>query len=127
MAYCRFSDGDVYLFDHVGGFVECCAYRLAKKVSTIFTTGTKGGMLLEKLFGVVGPCKECGGKGCDKCMMCGSMEFKTYEEALKHLEAHRAAGHQVPDYAIEDIKKCIERGEKPTKYVEEGEDEGRTS
>jgi len=28
MAYCRFSDGDVYLYHHTDGYVECCACGL---------------------------------------------------------------------------------------------------
>ena len=28
MSYCRFSDGDVYMYNHVNGFIECCACSL---------------------------------------------------------------------------------------------------
>ena len=28
MAYCRFSDGDVYIFPHVAGGFECCGCAL---------------------------------------------------------------------------------------------------
>lgn len=28
MSYCRFSDGDVYMYEHVNGFIECCACSL---------------------------------------------------------------------------------------------------
>ena len=30
MSYCRFSDGDVYMFEHVGGGIECCGCRLVE-------------------------------------------------------------------------------------------------
>lgn len=37
MSYCRFSDGDVYLFYHVNGFYDCCGCRLNSE-KTSFNT-----------------------------------------------------------------------------------------
>lgn len=31
MSYCRFLEGDVYVFMHVGGYLECCACVMHKK------------------------------------------------------------------------------------------------
>lgn len=30
MSFGRFFDGDVYIFEHVGGFIECCMCSLAE-------------------------------------------------------------------------------------------------
>lgn len=38
MSYCRFSDGDVYMILHVGGFVECLACKLNHNNSQGFDT-----------------------------------------------------------------------------------------
>lgn len=98
MAYCRFSEGDVYLYPSTGGVVECCACRLSPKVPTILT---KGG----DLFGSpVGPCSACGGEGCEKCMMHGSPPSMSYTEAINHVKRHIAAGHVVPSGVIESLR-----------------------
>ena len=104
MSYCRFSDGDVYMFDHVYGGIECCACRLAPFVPTIFTKGTDRPFLGQR----VEPCEHCGGEGCKACMMHGSINFSTRSEALAHLLEHREAGHEVPDYAIEAMRRGLE-------------------
>lgn len=31
MSYCRFSEADVYIFEHVGGFWQCCACALVEE------------------------------------------------------------------------------------------------
>jgi len=31
MSYCRFLEGDVYVFMHVGGFLTCCACSLSEE------------------------------------------------------------------------------------------------
>lgn len=31
MSYCRFSDGDVYLYPTTGGLIQCCSCRLTPK------------------------------------------------------------------------------------------------
>jgi hypothetical protein len=30
MSYCRFGEADVYIFEHVGGFWQCCACSLSE-------------------------------------------------------------------------------------------------
>ncbi len=30
MSYCRFSDGDVYMYPHIDGYIECCFCSLAQ-------------------------------------------------------------------------------------------------
>jgi hypothetical protein len=100
MSYCRFSEGDVYMYSSPDG-IECCACRLAPLVKTIFTDGGD-----TPLFGPIEPC-DCGGKGCEKCMMHGSLTFQTRQDALAHLLGHRRAGHQFPQDAIERLKQEI--------------------
>ncbi len=81
--------------------IECCACRLAPLVKTIFTEGGHA-----PLFGYVEPC-DCGGEGCEKCMMHGSLTFQTEEEALAHLLKHREAGHVVPQHAVDRLQEEI--------------------
>lgn len=71
MSYCRFSDGDVYMFEHVSGGIECCGCLLQKGP--------------EDLFGAI-------------------LNFATRSQALAHLEEHRRAGHDVPEYAIARLR-----------------------
>lgn len=87
MSYCRFSDGDVYMFSCEVG-IECQSCALMPKCKTIFTA----------------LCENCGGEGCDSCMFFHeSAIFKSAKDALKHLLEHRAAGHSVPQYAIDAL------------------------
>ena len=102
MSYCRFSDGDVYMYADVGGGITCCACRLAPLVPTIF----KNGEVDHPLFGKIAPCG-CSETCCPKCGMHDSLNFKTEDEALSHLREHAAAGHDVPDYAIERLQEEI--------------------
>ena len=108
MSYCRFSDGDVYLFHHVDGFIECCACRLAKLVPTIFTKGFVelfktcpdcGGDGCEKCW-----CRHCQGEGCGHCMMPDNSRFDTRTVTLAHLQTHRDSGHEVPEYAFQALR-----------------------
>lgn len=121
MSYVRFSDdSDIYMFAHVGGGFECCSCRLAKKIKTIFTEGTKN----HCLFDDVEPCKKCNGKGCDDCMMHDNFpRLQTRSEAIAHLQDHIKAGHKLPDYAIEGLQQELseEREENPPMY-EDGYD-----
>jgi hypothetical protein len=88
------------MYSHVGGFIECCACRLAPLVPTVFTVGCED----HPLFGHIDPCKYCGGKGCEKCMMPGNLHFKLKTEAIRHLYEHINTGHKVPKYAIKRLK-----------------------
>lgn len=33
MSYCRFSSADAYIYEHVGGFIECCGCTLTNAES----------------------------------------------------------------------------------------------
>ena len=119
MSYCRFSDGDVYLYAHVGGGFECCGCSVSGPVRSVFTEGYKDHPLL----GDIEPCESCNGEGCDACMMPGFTKLRTRSACLEHLQKHRDAGHNVPDYAFETLRKEIkEEGEENDPYFEDGYD-----
>lgn len=63
MSYCRFSEGDVYMYPSEEG-IECCLCLLAPPWLTL----------------------------------------QTERDALAHLLAHRAAGHTVPQHAIDRLQ-----------------------
>jgi len=113
MSYCRFSDGDVYMYPSTNGGIECCACRLADKVPSIFTPGVidesdfrwdllvAGGDLV---------CTKCE-DGCEDCMMYDNVNFDNYQDAINHLYKHREAGDEVPDYAFEYLKEDMKTNE----------------
>jgi len=119
MSYCRFSDGDVYLYAHVGGGFECCACSIAEPIKSIFTVGYKN----HPLFGDIEPCEKCGGEGCDCCNMPGNTHLNTRSECIEHLKKHKNAGHRVPGYAFKILKEELEEaGEMNEPYFEDGYD-----
>lgn len=97
MAYCRFSNADIYLFPSIEGGITCCACRLAALVPTIFTEG--GDFLGAK----IEPCK-CAGKGCQDCMMHSDTHSVTHAEAIEHVLAHQRAGHDVPEFVLAELR-----------------------
>lgn len=104
MSYCRFSSGDVYMYFDVSGKIRCQACRLAPLEPSIFTTGTDDDY---PIFSNIDPCEECGGEGCEKCMMHGDNWFENQKQAVKHLFEHRRQGHTVPQHAIDRLIKEI--------------------
>ena len=111
MSYCRFSDGDVYMYASIYGGIECCACRLAPMVNTIFTKGPSEGEEnsgFYKFMDVKGPCPKCEGAGCYSCMMHGSITFWARHDALQHLFDHELMGYDVPSYAIERLQQELE-------------------
>lgn len=73
MSYCRFGEGDVYVFpsslDRDNGLIDCCACILQKTPDQVF----------------------------------GDNVVLPPAEMIEHLKAHRAAGHNVPDFVFEAI------------------------
>lgn len=45
MSYCRFGEADVYIFEHVGGFFQCCACSLTEGDWESADFGTREEML----------------------------------------------------------------------------------
>jgi hypothetical protein len=103
MSYCRFSEGDVYMYHHVGGFVECCSCSLADLVdgSTAFFDQLSGA---DKKPDYEGP---------TTFKMHGNTNLSSYREALEHLQKHRDAGHSVPEDAFDRLREDIESGGSP--------------
>jgi hypothetical protein len=95
------------MYASVNGGIECCSCKFAPKVKSVFTEGTKN----HPIFKDMSPCKQCGGKGCDACMLHTNMTLKTYEDALEHLQKHKDSGDDVPEYAFEGLREDMKRGE----------------
>ena len=112
MSYCRFSSGDVYMYSHVAGFIECCACSLAP------TEPANMG----DLAAVLGVEQSEAPELFEDFEMNGSLQFNTRSEALTHLQQHRDAGHKVPEYAFERLRKELEEeGENIPVYPETDE------
>ena len=45
MSYCRFGEADVYVYDSVQGWFECCACLLKSEFLVSFTTKTRSRMI----------------------------------------------------------------------------------
>lgn len=80
MSYCRFSEGDVYMYD--GGRLEDDKPSLSCSRCSLETEDTPS------LYGAMSP-----------------------QEALQHLRHHQAAGHKVPQRAINRLQEEIESDE----------------
>lgn len=98
MSYCRFSSGDVYMYPHAAGFVECCACSLAPTEPAN----------MSDLAEAMGMTEEDAPELFEDFQMNGSLQFNTRSEALEHLQVHRDAGHKVPEYAFERLRKELE-------------------
>lgn len=68
MSFERFSSSDVYIFEHVGGFIQCCGCWL---------DGGNFGLSVEE--------------NEDSWFV----DLKTPREALAHLDRHEEAGHDI--------------------------------
>jgi hypothetical protein len=104
------------MFYHVNGTIECCSCSIAPKVKSLFTTGLDKNDFRYKLFGKVEPCEYCNGKGCSACMVPGSLNFDSFEEALEHLQEHVEKGDVVPKRAFEGLKQDLKTEGKPSRY-----------
>ncbi len=104
MSYCRFIEGDVYLYADAEDSITCAMCLLAPRVRSIFTTGGDVlGLHME-------PCPHCHGAGCDACMLQGDTKLDGPQAALAHLHAHRRAGHTVPQDAFDRLEEEIVGG-----------------
>lgn len=128
MAYCRFSDGDVYLYvgsDKVQNSHKekekwvCCMCRLAPLGSTIWTTG--GEFLSLK----VKPCTSCNGNICNDCGLHEDFEAFTEEETIEHLKEHQKAGHSFDPDVIKDLLEEIKERDKKKKLKRKRRRDGR--
>ena len=98
MSFERFSSSDVYIFEHVGGFIQCCGCWL---------DGGNFGLTIEE--------------NEDSWFV----NLKTPREALAHLDRHEAAGHDIGG-ARRRIEKEYEDLDAPIEpYVRSEEDAER--
>jgi hypothetical protein len=86
------------MYSHGAGFIECCACSLAP------TEPANMGDLAAALGVDAAESPEL----FEDFEMNGSLQFNTRSEALEHLQAHRDAGHKVPEYAFERLRKELE-------------------
>ena len=101
MSYCRFSNADIYLFPVDDSGIVCCACVLMPKQPSLFTGGGKFPGILGR---VIKPCEECGGHGCDQCMLHGDWHGANPAEAINHVADHLRAGHHVPAVVLDKLK-----------------------
>ena len=116
MSYCRFSDGDIYLFHHTGGYIICQMCSLAPKVNSIFTKGCNISSVFQ-----CEPCKYCHGEGCKHCMINGDTKLTSYQEAIEHVKSHIENGDSIPDWVIPSLEKDLEVG----RYIDENYNYGK--
>ncbi len=107
MSYCRFSDGDVYLFggeDYDGNpALECCACKMTGIDSyLIYPTNPDYELMIKQAAEMGRPYKR--GEPYDAGAARANLFFKTPEEALEHLLEHQEAGHEVPETALERLR-----------------------
>lgn len=105
MSYCRFSDGDVYMFNHVNGFIKCCACRLTKKKRYKISKDARQMII------------EYNGDKRWYYWNYQDMSFHTLKEALSHLYEHKQAGHKVGRGAISRLRKEIKEYEIKSKFI----------
>ena len=104
MSYCRFGSNDLYLYDHVDGYICCCACRLTPRTAkTIFTTGAEQGHPLYS--DGLDPCSDCRGNGCDRCCMHHDYKLYSYDDAIAHVLHHIEEGHRVSDHVIPSLER----------------------
>jgi hypothetical protein len=84
MSYCRFLEGDVYVFTSADG-IECCMCGLQEYEWVDDPT--------YKLF-----------KGYMKTTKAVPHVFRSNQAMIHHLMEHRAAGHEVPEHALERLR-----------------------
>ena len=113
MSYCRFNEGDVYLFggeDYDGNpALECCSCKLTGKASyLIYPSDPYYEQMLREAEAMGRPFKR--GEPYEAGPARAHLFFKTPEEALEHLLEHQEAGHEVPETALERLRAEI-RGE----------------
>lgn len=98
MSFERFGSSDIYIYQHVGGFIECCGCSLEAPL----------GLTIEE----DGP-------------LFGFAKLNTPREALAHLDAHEAAGDDIGG-ARRRIEKEYEDLDAPIKpFVRSEEEEKR--
>lgn len=92
MSYCRFGEGDVYIFLSTSNQLECCGCLLQERE---FIPDEDA--LLKFYLKPVGERVQT--------------VFHTTEDMIKHLETHKESGHYVPDFCIEGLLRDKEKND----------------
>lgn len=82
MSFARFSDSDVYIFEHVGGFIQCCGCSLRYDQGLLRPTEERIASYLTK-----SDSEEDDGFD--------FVDLETPREALAHLAEHVKLGHDI--------------------------------
>lgn len=98
MAYCRFAPGDVYIYHHVNGFLECCACRLTKRKRYKAPHSKELEILHKKLFNRPYP---------KTVLMYQNFTTHSRKEMIEHIRAHKKAGHKVTSNPITRLRQEI--------------------
>lgn len=95
MSYCRFSSGDVYIYHHVDGYLECCACRLMAKIA-----GPMPDYIKEMH-------KKLGWKSPKSYAYWDCFTTRSRTKMLEHITHHKQLGHKVGRGAISRLKQEI--------------------
>ena len=85
MSYCRFGEGDVYIFLNTEVFLECCGCILQEREWVEDDTRP----LFKGYLKSVGEIVE--------------YEFHTTADMINHLEIHKSKGHYIPSSCIDGL------------------------
>jgi hypothetical protein len=85
MSYCRFIEGDVYIFLNTDHFLECCGCILQEREWVDDETKP----IIKGYFKAVGEIIETW--------------FSTTEDMLTHLQLHKDKGHYIPQSCIDGL------------------------
>ena len=85
MSYCRFLEGDVYIFLSTSGKLECCGCILQEREWVDDETRPIMKGYLKRIGEII------------------QTDFSTTQGMLDHLELHKTKGHHIPKHCIDDL------------------------
>lgn len=94
MSYCRFIEGDVYIFFSTDNKLECCGCSLQKRE----WVDDENYPLLKGYFKNIGEIIQT--------------TFSSTQDMLDHLETHKSRGDYVPNFCIEGLLRDKEENDK---------------
>jgi hypothetical protein len=112
MSFARFSDSDVYIFEHVGGFIQCCGCSLKYDLSLLCPTEERIAAYLAK-------------SDSEDYAGLDFINLATPREALAHLEEHIKLGHDVVEAKERILEEYTDLDIKIQPYVRDLESEAR--
>jgi hypothetical protein len=85
MSYCRFTEGDVYVFLSSDNLLECCGCSLQERKWINDGSNSIFNGYLKAVGEIV------------------QTTFSTTQDMIEHLNLHREKGHYIPDFCIEGL------------------------